>query len=390
MDLILESNGLGGYCCGTICGLRQWPSHGSVVVAKNPPIDRYVLVNGFNVTATVGTETFELTTNRFRGGKLSPDARDRIIGFESKPWPVWTFDLGPDHRLQFECVVRHGHNQFVFTWQHAVGDSPIKLTVEPLLSGRPMNANRTEKSKLELDPKQIGSHQFQWNLPMGSPPLNMLCDGEFTFSPQWIPGFFYDDLGSEELACPGVFTWELLPRDRAHIIAHSEDELPESIAQGHRGIFTLADRIRKAERTRRKLFRSPLDQAAGQYIVQSGEGKSILSGYPRGTEKGSHAMIAVRGICLSPGRLEVASDILETWRKRLAAGLLPSEISEHRLSASFESPEPSLWYVVAVYEYIHAALRQGRVLTATQRESFERSIHEILQSLSDRHHKKVY
>jgi hypothetical protein len=70
LDQFLETNGLGGYACSTVGGVRLWPSHGLVVVAKQPPIDRYVLVNGFDLFVEIGGQTIALSTNRFDENKF--------------------------------------------------------------------------------------------------------------------------------------------------------------------------------------------------------------------------------------------------------------------------------------------------------------------------------
>lgn len=389
LDQFLESNGLGGYACSTIAGVRLWPSHGLVVVAKNPPMDRYVLVNGFEVWADVGDERIPLSTHRFANQRHEPDGRKHLLRFRTQPWPRWTFDLGQGRILTWECFCRHGTNRFVFRWHLEVSTHPVTLRVRPLLSGRPMHSPRPESHRMPLEPERPSPRQFVWTLRAGAPALSILSDGEFHGQPEWIHGFAYDNDTTEDLACPGEFRWTLEPLQNAHLIAGTASEMNEDPRTANE-VAHLANQLRSAEQTRRKLFRSRLDRAADQYIVTGAEGRTVISGYPRGTEMGARAMIAIRGICLSPGRLDVASSVLRTWRGRIASGLMPSEISEHRLASSFASPEPSLWYVVAVYEYLRAAHRQSRLVPAEERSEIEQSVEQILTGLSQRSHQLVY
>ena len=389
LDQFLETNGLGGYTCSTVGGVRLWPSHGMVVVAKQPPIDRYVLINGFDLFVEIGGETFALSTNRFADNKFEPDARKRILRFQPHPWPRWTFDLDQGRTLSFECLCRNGTNQFVFVWQLELSPIPATLRVRPLFSGRPMNSPRPESYRMELEPECPSARQYVWALRPGAPPLSILSDGDLHLEPRWFHGFAYENQTSEDLAAPGEFRWELQPRGRAHLIAGTAEEMNENPRTANE-VAHLADKLRNAERTRRQLFRSFLDRAADQYIVSGADGRTVISGYPRGTEMGARAMIAIRGICLSPGRLDVASAVLRTWRGRIAGGMMPSDISEHRLSASFASPEPSLWYVVALYEYLRAAHRQARIIPPEERQEIEESVEQILSGLSERSHRDVY
>jgi len=389
LDQYLETNGLGGYSCATVGGLRLYPSHGAVVVAKQPPIDRYVLINGFEVQAGLGNRTFELSTNRFADQRHDPDGRKRVLRFQPNPWPKWTFDLDEGRTLTLECVCRHGCNLFVFVWQVEHAAEPVALRVRPLLSGRPMHTPRPESHRMNLEPECPGPRQFVWNLRPGAPPLSVLSDGEFHRQPRWIHGLAYDNLATEDLACPGEFRWTLSPRQRAHLIAGTAEEMRDNPRTANE-VAHLADKLRNAERTRRSLFRSPLDRAADQYMVQGSDGRTVISGYPRGTEMGAQAMIAIRGICLSPGRLDIASAVLRTWRGRIAGGLLPSEISEQRQNPSYSSPEPSLWHIVATYEYLRAAHRQARIIPAGEREEIEDSVAEILRGLSGGSHRESF
>ncbi len=389
LDQFLETNGLGGYASSTIGGVRLWPSHGMVVIAKHPPIDRYVLINGFDVWVEIGAESIPLSTNRFANNRHDPDGRKRILRFRTQPWPRWTFDLDQGRTLTWECFCRHGTNQFVFRWHLEVSPHPVTLRVRPLLSGRPMNSPRPESYRMQLEPECPSPRQFVWPLRPGAPPLSILSDGEFHRQPEWSHGFAYDNQTAEDLACPGEFRWTLEPRQKAYLIAGTANEMSEDPRTANE-VAHLATKLRNAERTRRKLFRSELDRAADQYIVTGSDGRTVISGYPRGTEMGARAMISIRGICLSPGRLDVASAVLRTWRGRIASGMMPSEISEHRLAASYTSPEPSLWYVVAIYEYLRAAHRQTRIIPPQERAEIEESVDQILTGLSQRTHRDVY
>jgi len=70
LDQYLETDGTRwAHSCSTAGGVRLWPSHGAVVIAKQPPIDRYVLINGFDVWVEIGGQTIPLSTNRFAGNQ---------------------------------------------------------------------------------------------------------------------------------------------------------------------------------------------------------------------------------------------------------------------------------------------------------------------------------
>ncbi len=382
-DQFLETNGRGGYASACVDGLRLWSSHGLLVIAKHPPIDRYVLINGFDVWADVDGESIPLSANLFEDGSVRPDGRARVLEFDARLWPSWAFDLGHQRVLRFEIVARHGAAQFSFTWHLEKSDVPIRLRVRPLLSGRPMQATRTKSEKMSLLPDRPTPRHFVWPLRAGAPPLSLLTDGEYSEDPRWIKGLRYENRSIEDLASPCEFHWDLPPRGNAHILAGAADEMRASPRSTNEVAF-LASKLRTAERTRRRLFRTVLDRAADQFIVEGHDGKTLLSGFPRGTEMGEQTMIALRGICLSPGRLDLASEVLGTWSRRLASGMLPEQITEHRLQSTFTSSAPSLWFIIAVYEYIRAAYRQGRLLRQEERDTLLGCVDGILRAFHDR------
>lgn len=377
----LEADGLGGYSCSTLGGFQTDPNHGLVVVAKNPPGKRYVLLSGFDVQICLGSAVIPLGNLQAPGPAAPPD---RLLQFDLRPWPSWRYDLGDDRQLEFECLARHASRQFVFSWQLTRSDTPVTLRVRPLFSGRPFDSARVAGPRMDLRPQMHSSRQFVWNLRTDAPALTLLADGLFLPDPQEAP-----ENGASGLASPGEFEWHLLPRERAHIVASADGDVFED---PHTVDFVAqtADKVRKAERTRRGLFRSEMDRAADQFVVSGTNGCTVLSGYPRGEERGAEAMMAVRGITLSPGRLDVASDILATWRGRLAAGLMPSTLSEHQGRPVYDSPAPSLWYVISAYEYIRASYRNGRIITPAERADLESSIASILENLSAKRHRHVF
>jgi len=141
----------------------------------------------------------------------------------------------------------------------------------------PMNSPRPESYRMELEPECPSPRQFVSALRPGAPPLSILSDGEFHRQPQWFHGFVYDNQTSEDLACPGEFRWELQPRQRAHLIASTAEEMSENPRTANE-VAHLADKLRNAERTRRTLFRSELDRAADQ--VQSSPGPMAAPWFP--------------------------------------------------------------------------------------------------------------
>ena len=88
----------------------------------------------------------------------------------------------------------------------------------------------------------------------------------------------------------------------------------------------------------------------------AGSGQTIVAGYPWFADWGRDTFIALRGLCLATGRLEEARDILLEWAGAVSEGMLPNRFPDDPSEpAEFNAVDASLWYVVAVHEYLHAA-----------------------------------
>src|SRR5207245_10157119 len=101
--------------------------------------------------------------------------------------------------------------------------------------------------------------------------------------------------------------------------------------------FELLDRFRKSEQKRREKFPSRLERAADAYIVQRGDGKTIIAGYPWFTDWGRDTLIALRGLCLATGRLDVARDVLLAWAATVSEGMLPNRFPDQGGQPEFNS-----------------------------------------------------
>ena len=83
----LESDALGGFTSGTVCGERTRRYHALLLVATTPPTGRMVLVNGADVFLATLKGRFALSSQRYTPDVVYPDGAARIDTFLSEPWP---------------------------------------------------------------------------------------------------------------------------------------------------------------------------------------------------------------------------------------------------------------------------------------------------------------
>ena len=139
-------------------------------------------------------------------------------------------------------------------------------------------------------------------------------------------------------------------------------------------VATAAD----AERTRRASLGGPLEQTADQYLVRRGVGRTLVAGYPWFTDWGRDTFIAMRGLCLATGRLDVARDILLEWASTISRGMLPNRFPDGGDQPEYNAVDASLWYVVVVGELVRSALLLDQRRRAPRLEPPRRPVEDDL------------
>jgi predicted glycogen debranching enzyme len=89
---------------------------------------------------------------------------------------------------------------------------------------------------------------------------------------------------------------------------------------------------------------------------------------------GRDTFIAIRGLCIATDRLDEARSILLEWAGAVSEGMLPNRFPNAGDAPEYNSVDASLWYLVAVYDFIRAA----RDLPLPDRHRLEAAVDAIL------------
>ncbi len=275
---------------------------------------------------------------------------------------MWIYRLGDRTEVVQEIVVLHEKPIVVVTWRLREPRLGARLRVRPFLSGRDIHALHHENGAFRFDADRVGQ-QVTWRPYDGLPSITAIANGTYTHEPEWYREFLYteerarglDD--TEDLASPGTFLWDLSEREawlvlEARLPGAPAGLVPTSTQQWVR-------RAKAAERRRREAFPTRLHRAADSYLVRRGTAKTVIAGYPWFTDWGRDTFIALRGLCLSTGRLAEAREILLGWAGAVSEGMLPNRFVEQGDQPEFNSVDAALWYVVAVADLLEA-LQQGK------------------------------
>jgi predicted glycogen debranching enzyme len=121
-----------------------------------------------------------------------------------------------------------------------------------------------------------------------------------------------------------------------------------------------------------------LHKAADAYLVQRGKGKTIVAGYPWFGDWGRDTFISLRGLCLATGRLDEARAILVEWAGAVSHGMLPNRFPDQGDVPEYNSVDASLWYVIAVHEFLEAMAAAKRTVATRDRARLLGAIEAIL------------
>ena len=167
----------------------------------------------------------------------------------------------------------------------------------------------------------------------------------------------------EDLAAPGVFTFDLAHDEAVLILhAHSGHEKPfEDSAKEH------AARLASRETERRAALGSRLARSADAYVVTRNVGKTIIAGFPWFTDWGRDTFISMRGLLLASGRHQEAESILLEWADTISEGMVPNRFPDSGGLPEYNSVDASLWFVVAVHDYLATGHAHAATTSRLQR-----------------------
>jgi predicted glycogen debranching enzyme len=337
----LEPDGSGGFASGTPAGYRTRRYHALLLTNAG---ERFVLVNGVEAWIDVAGATFPLSTQRYAPGVTHPRGIDHLVTFTTDPWPRWTFALPDGTAVVHElAVTAHGT---ICAWRRIAGGGPATLHLRPLLSGRSYHALMRENGAFGFHATTRDGNAA-WQPYQGVPAVSILSTGDYAHAPDWYRNFLYEEEAArgldciEDLAAPGIFTFDLGERDAAIVLRAGSDIDGDA--------RTIAAEAFARERKRRSLV-SRSERAADAYIVQSGARRTIIAGYPWFTDWGRDTFISMRGLLLARGRADVASLILLDWSQHVSEGMLPNRFPDGTDEPQYNAVDASLWFVVAAHE----------------------------------------
>jgi len=372
----LEVDGLGGFASGTASGMRTRRYHALLLVATTPPTGRVVLVNGLEARVDTPAGRYAISSQRYAPDVVHPDGAHRIESFTNDPWPRWVYRLEDGTIVEQEILVQHDSPITAIRWRLRDPKPGVTLSIRPLLSGRDYHSTHHENPGFAFG-ADVAGQRVTWRPYPGIPDIVAISNGTYAHEPDWFRNFQYDEErlrgldSQEDLASPGTIAFDM-SRPAALVLTTGSTH----VDAGTDAIALVAS-ICESE-TRRRAFPTPLHRAADAYIVRRRSGKTIVAGYPWFTDWGRDTFLAMRGLCLATGRLAEARDILLAWAGAVSEGMLPNRFPDVGDSAEFNSVDASLWYVIAVGEFLDAASSRAMQLPPADATALQAAVAAIL------------
>lgn len=352
----LETNGLGGFASSTIIGLNTRRYHGLLTAALTPPVGRFVLLSKLEETLVVHGERFALSANQYIG-IVHPQGYQYLTGFRLDPFPVATYTVA-GVEIDKAVFMIHGENSTVVHYTvHLPHDwttsDACTLEVRPLIAFRDYHS--TTHSNEVLNPQVQVAPGLATVAPYAGLPALYCAHNAAAIDTTgyWYYNFEYVRERERGLDCvedlfsPFALQFDLSQHPEAAMIAATE---PHDIRQVTAYRQAEVDRRRAlltAVSTPDALVRT-LVAATDHYIVARGQQKTVIAGYHWFSDWGRDTMIALPGLTLVTGRIDIAQSILLAFARVMDRGMLPNRFPDSGETPEYNTVDATLWFFEAV------------------------------------------
>ena len=335
----LITNGLGSYASLNYRNHNTRKFHHLLVASLSPPVNRWVFVsNCIDVVKQKQKET-QLTD-------VKP-----VFSFDF--FPQFTYHL--EHSIIKKTFVMHSdHNTSIIQYD-VTTDEPLTLIHRPVINSRHFY-------DLTHVPHQFNIHQDQQDNEILVRPdnidqtLHMILDDASYETDEYWQHIFYpidqkrNDSCEEYRLHPGLFEKKISDSTTYYlgfsIEPRSDASFEQIVRQEYQRKKQLIDKWNGSETFQRLLF------SADRFIVQKGDKKTIIAGYPWFSDWGRDTLIALPGLTLVSHRFDDAKQILQSFKDFCKKGIIPNTFDDKTKEASYNSVDASLWYIDRVNQYL--------------------------------------
>ncbi|MCL4539200.1 MAG: glycogen debranching enzyme N-terminal domain-containing protein [Bacteroidetes bacterium] len=350
----LIANGLGSYASSTIIGLNARGYHGLLVAALEPPGKRVLFLSKLEEEIEVGGKKYLLAVNSYPGA-VYPQGHLHLEQFRFERYPIFVYKVG-NAILEKTVFMPYGDNTTIVTYRLLEADSPVKLTVYPIVNHRDFHG-RTHQDPHWNFAQTMNTKGVEIRAFHGATTLYLQSDiAQYTTTGFWYKNFTYETSaargheGTEDQYNPGYFSAKIEQGSQISILASLRPQ-PTFSTEGMRfremqRIRGLTDRLPRADS-----FFETLASIADTFLVKrkSTNMKTVIAGYHWFADWGRDSMISIPGLTLVTKREEEGKEIVRTFLHYAKDGLIPNTLPDGSAEPDYHSVDASLWLIYACH-----------------------------------------
>ncbi|MBX3073408.1 glycogen debranching enzyme family protein [Candidatus Obscuribacterales bacterium] len=377
----LVTNGLGGFSMGTISGANRRRYHAVLVSAVKPMVNRHLILSRVEEVLRINGRDYELSTNHWESGVVSPTGYKFMESFTPLPCPTWVFEFDGNYLVK-QLVHPWGTDQVHMGYHWIPEDdsarNDVKLTCKFLVGFRDMHGElhgSADKTYAQF----VSPNQSVIILDENSRLCLTWGDGKYESQKQWWWDFDWPIESirglpnTEDLYFVGSVSAKL-QADKSFCLGASY----EKPLQAPDCSVALKEVV---ARQKELIDRSNLDNsqradmmllACDQFLVTAKNDepmKSVIEGYPWYNSGGRAAMLALPGLTVSTRRFDAAKDIFRAQVSGIKNGIMPNWVLDLKSGETeprfdYEAADVTLWWGWALYKYYRVT--QDKELVAEQ------------------------
>jgi predicted glycogen debranching enzyme len=376
----IVTNGLGGFASGTIAGTLTRRYHGLLFAAMHGPVDRRLLVTKLDEVVHYRKAVYELATNRWDRGYLSPHGFTLIERFTlDGTTPVWHYACA-DALLEKRIWMEPNANVTYVRYRLLRASESVDLSLKALVNDRDFNGN-THAGDWQMNVRAVGPAALEIDAIPGQPAISVAADrGSVSIENVWYRNFVLSQETARGLddrddnLSAGNFSVTLAPGEFVTITAsvgglfdgagreRSRTALGDTEPWARRVVYEtgIVDAFRKTSFGKgAPAWMDRCVLAADQFIVARAtandpDGRSIIAGYHWFGDWGRDTMISLPGLTLTTGRPEIAKRILTATSSFIDGGMVPNVFPSAGETPQYNTVDAALWYIEAAARYVEA------------------------------------
>lgn len=367
----LVTNGLGGYSSSTMSGAHRRRYHGLLVAALQPPQERHVILSRVDELVIVDGKEYELATNHWASGVVSPTGFKYLESFTTLPTPTWVYELGGHYLIKQLTLEWQTNNLMMgYHWLPNPGREPRDVhIVLRFLTGYRGIHEETQGSSDDRYPQFVSPNHSVIILNESAKRLCLTwSDGEYETQKQWWWDYHWPEESAralpdrEDLFLLGTLHAPLTAQKPLSVGASLDK--PIDVPDSPRAVSTAVTRqqqlLKRANLPKSQQKAELLVLASDQFLVSDKAGDEhsnlyVIEGYPWFNESGRAAMVGLPGLTVATRRYDDAKRIFQAYSSRMVNGVLPNRVleadSRPEPTLEYGAADVTLWWGWALYQY---------------------------------------